>query len=95
MVYTKEEQRLRDNLTEAISDWLTETGSEHDALVGIYKNLTAVVSDYGFRRKPFRYFPLTKFLTMDEGRRRKAIIDLSYLSRFVKEYIADPGKVPY
>lgn len=95
MDFTEKEKTLYDNLAEAISDWLSETGSQHDAVVGIYKNLTAVVSDYGFRRKPLRYFPLTKFLTMDEGRRRKVIADYSYLSRFVKEYVADPLKVPY
>lgn len=95
MEFTEKEQALYDNLTETISDWLTETGGQHDAVVGIYKNLTAIVSDYGFQRKPLRYFPLTKFLTMDEGRRRKVIINFSYLSRFVKEYIADPKQMPY
>lgn len=95
MEFTEKEQTLYDNLNAAISDWLIETDGQHDAVVGIYKNLAAVVSDYGFPRKPFRYFPLTKFLTMDEGRRRKVIVYYSYLSRFVKEYIEDPEHVPY
>lgn len=95
MTFSEKEQTFYDSLKDAIADWLTETGGQHDAVVGIYKNLTVVVSDYGFQRKPYKCFPLTKFLTMDEGRRRKVIIDYSYLSRFVKDYIADPERVPY
>lgn len=95
MTFTKNEQTLYDNLSDTISDWLADTDGQQDAVVGIYKNLLVVISDYGFRRKPFKCFPLTKFLTMDESRRRKVIIDFSYLSRFVKEYIVDPKQIPY